>query len=116
MTRALPGSLSELIGFGGVVRVRCRKCKREAEFRAIALADWFKSCGIRDDWKTIRAKFVCDGCGARNAEVTYELDAPDPPKVPPLPRDGDTPLGVDPGLWAAADHYERRRLIRRARN
>ena len=47
--------------------------------------------------------------------MTYELDAPDPPKTPPLPASGDAPLGVDPAAWAKADHYERKRLIRRAR-
>jgi len=112
----LPGSLRELVGFGGCVFVKCRKCGREARFNVGNLASWFKSCGIRDDWKTIRAKFKCEGCGARSAEVTYELEAPEPPRTPPLPRTADAPPGIDPEAWAKADHYERKRLIRRARN
>lgn len=115
MVRALPGSLTELAHLGGRVRVKCRKCGREARFTVQALSNWFKYFRRPDDWKTIRTKFKCEGCGARDAEVTYELDAPDPPPLPPLPRSGDSPPGVDPGEWAKADHYERKRLIRRAR-
>lgn len=116
MTRALPSSLSELIGFGGTVRVKCRSCGREARFAAGELSRWFRACGIRDDWKTIRSKFVCQGCGRRRAEVAYELEAPEPPMPPPLPRSGTCPPGIDPDAWANADHYERKRLVRRARN
>ena len=120
MTRALPGSLSELTGFGGTVRVKCKRCGREGQFHAGSLADWFKACGIRDDWKTIRRKFVCDGfgdegCGGRDVEVTYELEAPDPPRRPPAPVT-EAPPGIDPKEWARADSIERKRMIRRARN
>ena len=118
MTRALPGSLSELVGLGGTVRVKCRKCGRVAQFSAYELARWFKAARIRDDWKTIRSRFVCQGCGQRSADVTYELEAPEPPKPPPVPISADRPAppGVDPEAWAIADSYERRRLIRRARS
>lgn len=116
MTRPLPGSLSELTHHGGTVRVRCRKCGRVAQFSAGELARWFRACRIRDDWKTIRSKFVCQGCGRRNAEVTYELEAPEPPTPPPVPVTADCPHGIDPHAWATADSYERKRLIRRARS
>lgn len=100
--------------------VKCRKCGREARFGVYDLSRWFRLKGGRDDWKTIRRKFVCngpagEGCGGRNVEVTYQLDAPDPPTPPPVPRD-DCPQGLDPQAWAKADYYERRRLVRRARN
>jgi len=116
MTRALPGSLSELIGFGGTVRVKCRKCGREARFAASELSNWFRATRIRDDWKTIRGKFVCQGCGGRKVEVAYELEAPEPPPRPPAPRTADCPQGVNPDEWARADSHERKRLVRRARN
>ena len=122
MVGALPGSLLELIGYGGVVRVKCRKCGREAQFNPGELSRWFRLLGGRDDWKTIRTKFVCrgwadEGCGSRNVSVTYELDAPDPPRRPPLSRgDADCPTGIDPEEWAKADYYERKRLVRRLRN
>lgn len=120
MARALPDTLRELIGFGGVVRVKCRKCGREANFSPYTLSEWFRRNGRRDDWKTIRRKFVCEGfgagCGSRNVEVTYMLDAPDPPKRPPAPEGvPPCPDGIDPDRWAKADHYERKRLVRRLR-
>ena len=116
MVGPLPNSLSELTGHGGTVRVRCGKCGREARFSAYDLSRWFRITGQRDDWKTIRGKFVCQGCGGRNAEVTYELEAPEPPPRPPAPRSADCPPGIDPEAWAAADSRERQRLVRRARN
>lgn len=119
MAGPLPDSLQELIGFGGTVRVKCRKCRREAGFNPGALSQWLRSRGQRDDWKTIRRKFVCtgydgEGCGSRDVYVTYELDAPEPPRLPPTPRD-DCPKGIDPHQWAKADGYERKRLIRQLR-
>ena len=116
MVGPLPDSLFELTGYGGTVRVKCRKCGREARFSAGELSRWLRVTGQRDDWKTIRSKFVCQGCGRRNAEVTYELEAPEPPPRPPLPRSGDAPPGIDPAEWATADATERKRLVRRARN
>jgi hypothetical protein len=119
MTRALPESLSELVGLGGTVRVKCRKCGREARFSPGSLSQWFRASGGRDDWKTIRTKFVCkgwdgEGCGSRNADVTYELEAPELPPRPPLPRD-DCPKGIEPKAWAVADDRERKRLMRQLR-
>ena len=116
MARALPGTLSELIGFGGTVRVECKKCRRVARFAAGELSRWFRASNIRDDWKTIRSKFVCQGCGCRRVDVTYELEAPEPPPLPPAPRTADCPPGIDPDAWAKADSYERKRLVRRARS
>ena|SRR5688572_3508534 len=119
MVGALPDSLQELMHLGGSVRVKCRKCGREARFGVFDLSRWFRSRGKRDDWKTIRRKFVCkgwdgEGCGSRDVEVTYELDAPMPPPQPPLPR-GDCPDGIDPDAWATADGRERKRLMRQLR-
>lgn len=116
MVGPLPGSLSELTGYAGTVRVKCRKCGREARFSAGELARWFRVTRVRDDWKTIRSKFVCQGCGGRNPEVTYELEAPEPPPRPPAPRSADCPPGIDTAECARADAHERRRLVRRARN
>ena len=116
MVGPLPNSLSELIGHGGTVRVKCRRCARVARFSAGELARWFRVIRVRDDWKTIRSKFVCQGCGGRNPEVTYELEAPEPPPAPPAPRTADCPPGIDPQAWATADNRERKRLVRRARN
>jgi hypothetical protein len=119
MVGRLPDSLQDLIGFGGTVRVKCRRCGREARFNPGALSQWFRAQGKRDDWKTISRKFVCqglagEGCGGRKVEVTYELDAPEPPPLPPAPRQ-DCPKGIDPFEWVKADHYERKRLIRSLR-
>jgi hypothetical protein len=119
MTRALPDSLRELIGFGGFVLVKCRKCGREARFTPGSLSEWFRSRGQRDDWKTIRRKFVCkgwggEGCGSRLVEVSYVLEAPEPPRQPPVPRD-DCPNGINPIAWARADVRERKRLMRQLR-
>jgi hypothetical protein len=122
MVRALPDSLQELIGLGGTVRVKCRRCGREARFIPMELSNWFRLRFRRDDWKTIRTKFVCkglsgEGCGRRDVSVTYELDAPDPPPRPPAPREvSDCPKGIDPAEWAKADTYERKRLVRRLRS
>lgn len=116
MVRALPESLSALVGFGGVVRVTCKTCERVARFSAGDLSRWFRGGGVRDDWKTIAGKFVCQGCGGRKVHVTYELDAPEPPPKPPSPRSADCPRGIDPEAWAKADYYERKRLIRQARS
>lgn len=121
MVRALPDSLQELVGLGGVVRVKCRRCGREARFSPMELSRWFRLNRRRDDWKTIRTKFVCrgfgEGCGSRDVLVTYELDAPDPPPRPPMPRHAvECPKGIDPAEWARSDSYERKRLIRRLRN
>ena len=119
MVGPLPDSLQELTRLGGTVRVKCRRCGREARFSVWDLSKWFRSLGKRDDWKTIRRKFVCtgwggEGCGGRNVEVTYELEAPEPPPMPPLPR-GDCPKGIDPHEWAKADDRERKRLVRQLR-
>ena len=119
MTRALPDTLHELIGFGGIVRVKCRQCGREARFSPYELSQWFRLRGKRDDWRTIRERFVCkgwngDGCGSRSVEVTYELTAPEPPRKPPTPK-GDCPEGLDPNAWAKADARERKRLMRMLR-
>ncbi|HEU4958543.1 MAG TPA: hypothetical protein VFT40_13060 [Sphingomicrobium sp.] len=119
MVGRLPDSLHELVHLGGVVRVKCRKCGREARFSPYDLSRWFRVNGIRDEWKTIRRKFRCDGfgegCGSREVEVTYELEAPEPPRLPPEPRHVDCPPGIDPIEWAKADSYEKRRLVRRSR-
>ena len=119
MTRTLPGSLQELTHLGGVVCVKCKRCKREARFSTYDLSRWFRVNNISDDWKTIRRKFRCDGfghgCGSREVEVTYELEAPEPPRRPPEPRQVDCPPGIDPNEWAKADGYEKRRLVRNAR-
>ena len=119
MVRALPDSLQELMRFGGTVTVRCRRCGREARFAPNDLSRWFRSRGSGDSWAVIRRKFVCsglngEGCGGRDVEVTYQLEAPDPPRPPPVPR-GDCPDGIDPVAWARADYYERKRLIRALR-
>ena len=119
MVGSLPDSLQELIGLGGTVRVKCRRCGREARFGVLDLSMWFRGRGRRDDWKTIRRKFVCtgwnnEGCGSRDVEVAYELFAPDPPRAPPRPRD-DCPNGIDPKVWAEADDRERKRLMRQLR-
>jgi hypothetical protein len=119
MVGPLPDSLQQLIGFGGSVRVKCRRCGREARFHPGTLSSWFRAQGKRDDWKTIRRKFVCkgvtgEGCGGRDVEVTYELDAPEPPPLPPVPRD-NCPDGIDPIAWAKADYHERKRLVRSLR-
>ncbi len=121
MVRALPDSLQELIGLGGTVRVKCRRCGREARFSTFDLSNWFRFGHRRDDWKTIRTKFVCkglsgEGCGSRDVDVTYELEAPDPPRKPPAPRHVDCPRGIDPVEWDKADSIERKRLVRRLRN
>lgn len=121
MVRALPDSLSELIGLGGCVRVKCRRCGREARFSATELSRWLRLRGRRDDWRTIRTKFICkglggEGCGSRNVEVTYELDAPEPPPPPPRPLGGDCPPGINAQEWATSDRYERKRLVRRSRS
>ena len=119
MTRALPDTLRELIGLGGILRVKCVRCGREARFSPLDLSQWFRSRGQRDDWKTIRQKFVCsgwnrEGCGNRDVEVTFELTAPEPPRKPPMPRD-DCPDGIDLNAWARADDRERKRLMRMLR-
>ena len=116
MARALPDSLQELIRYGGLIVVKCRKCGREGRFSPGDLSQWFRSRGKRDDWKTIRRKFVCDGadgggCGGRDVDVRFELQAPEPPLRPPAPKE-DCPDGIDPARWAKADYYERKRLIR----
>jgi hypothetical protein len=122
MVRALPDSLQELIGFGGVVRVQCRKCGREARFSPMDLSRWFRTKNRRDDWKTIRTRFVCrgfadEGCGSRDVSVTYELEAPDPPRPPPSPVDHSTcPAGIDFDTWEKADSIEKKRLVRRLRS
>ena len=120
MTRTLPNSLQELVHLGGLVLVKCRKCGREARFSTYDLSRWFRVNNISDDWKTIRRKFRCDGfgqgCGSREVEVTYELKAPEPPRLPPEPREVDCPPGIDPAEWAKADRYEKKRLVRRLRN
>ena len=119
MVGRLPDSLQELIGLGGTVRVKCRRCGREARFGVMDLSRWFRGRGGRDDWKTIRRKFVCtgwdgEGCGSRDVEVTFELHAPDPPPEPPRPSD-DCPAGIDPKAWAKADGRERKRMMRQLR-
>lgn len=121
MVRALPNNLSELIGFGGTVLVKCNRCGRTARFSPYDLSRWFRSMGKRDDWKTIRTKFVCygfgKGCGSRDVSVTYEIDAPAPPRPPPSPRGSDDcPTGINRDVWARADYYERKRLVRRLRS
>lgn len=120
MVGRLPDYLSELVGLGGTVRVKCRKCGREARFGTYDLSRWFRVNGIRDDWKTIRRKFRCDGfgqgCGSRDVEVTYELKAPDPPRLPPEPRQIDCPPGIDHEEWVKADRYEKKRLVRKLRS
>ena len=119
MARPLPDSLQELIGLGGFVHVKCRHCGREARFEPGQLSYWFRRRGRRDDWKTIRRRFVCKGvdgrgCGRRNVEVSFVLEAPEPPPLPPQPRT-DCPKGIDPLEWAKAGSYERKRLIRSLR-
>ena len=85
------------------------------------LSRWFRLRRRRDDWQTIRTRFVCDGfgegCGSKDVFVTYELDAPDPPPRPPDACEADyCPKGIDLEEWARADRYERKRLVRRLRN
>jgi len=118
MVRALPDSLHELIGFG-VVCVKCRKCGREARFGVSDLSRWLRLRGEKDDWQTVRRKFVCrgwegEGCGSRNVELTFELKTPKPKREPPKPL-GDCPEGIDLHEWARADSRERKRLLRRLR-
>jgi len=119
MVRPIPHTLRELIGFGGEIVVQCKKCGRKARFSPYTLSEWFRANGKRDDWNTIRRKFVCtghagEGCGSRGVDAYYQLAAPEPPRMPPTPR-LDCPEGIDPDKWDKADAYERKRLLRSLR-
>ena len=97
--------------------VTCGGCKHEARFRASQTQDYFRSRGWSMSLEVIAQRFRCQRCTTQSVRVRVEMPVAEvsPPMLRPKPDD-PPPLGVDPALWAAADTYGRKRLIRRARD
>jgi hypothetical protein len=121
MVGPIPNTLRELTRFGGAICVKCKRCGRIAHFNVSELANYFCTMRIRDDWRTIATKFKCqgfgDGCGSKNVEVTWAIEAPAPPQRPPKPIDvPPCPTGIDQAAWDKADEHGRKRLVRQLRS
>lgn len=117
-------AMEDLVRWRADLRVVCGTCGREGRFDAMAMVRWFRSNGWSTSLDVAAHRFRCDGpekgsgCGSRNARLSAIMPDPQMPETRPMPSGGDhdpVPQGVDPAAWAKASHYERGRLIRRAR-
>lgn len=101
----------------GDLVVSCEQCGHEARFHAAQTARYFRSRQWPTSLGSAANRFRCEQCGSRKCVINVALPKPVTPRPVPRPKSDDpAPLGVDQTAWAQADMYERKRLIRQARD
>jgi hypothetical protein len=105
-------SLDELVRYRGCIVAEC-VCGRSALFSIAALIALCKERRWSRDFREVRARFRCTGCGKRNPKA-YFAQPPVPTWVG-LAMVVQPPPGVGAVQWARADSGERKRIIQNRR-